>query len=99
MAGIDFEAIRGRFRIEMPVISGLESSIAHVAASYGSLAEPLREISDITRLPAFVLPGATREIYTTSFAFTNVLRENGIRISMDGRGRWLDYVFIELLWH
>jgi hypothetical protein len=68
MAGIDFEAIRDRFHIEMPVISGLESSIAHVAASYGGLAESLREISDITRLPAFVLPGAAREIYTTSFA-------------------------------
>ena len=68
MAGIDFEAIRSRFQIEMPVISGLKSSIAHVAASYGNLAESLREISDITRLPAFVLPGATREIYTTSFA-------------------------------
>jgi len=68
MAGIDFEAIRGCFQIEMLVISGLESSIAHVAASYGNLAESLREISDITRLPAFVLPGATREIYTTSFA-------------------------------
>ena len=34
----------------------------------------------------------------TSFAFTNVLRENEIRISMDGRGRWLDNVFIERLW-
>ena len=34
----------------------------------------------------------------TSFAFTNVLRENNIRISMDGRGRWLDNVFIERLW-
>ena len=68
MGGIDFEAIRGRFQIEMPVIAGLESSIAHVAASYGGLAESIREISDITRLPAFVLPGATREIYTTSFA-------------------------------
>ena len=68
MAGINFDVIRSRFQIEMPVISGLESSIAHVAASYGSLAESFREISDITRLPAFVLPGATREIYTTSFA-------------------------------
>jgi len=68
MAGIDFEAIRSRFKIDMPIISGLESSIAHVAASYGSLAESMREISDITRLPAFILPGATREIYTTSFA-------------------------------
>lgn len=34
----------------------------------------------------------------TSFAFTSVLRKNGIRISMDGRGRWLDNVFIERLW-
>jgi putative transposase len=33
----------------------------------------------------------------TCFAFTNVLRENGIRVSMDGRGRWLDNVFIERL--
>jgi putative transposase len=34
----------------------------------------------------------------TSFAFTNVLQSHGIRISMDGRGRWLDNVFIERLW-
>lgn len=34
----------------------------------------------------------------TSFAFTDVLRENGIRISMNGRGRWLDNAFIERLW-
>jgi putative transposase len=34
----------------------------------------------------------------TSFAFTNTLRDAGIRISMDGRGRWMDNVFIERLW-
>ena len=34
----------------------------------------------------------------TSFTFANALRENGIRISMDGRGHWLDNVFIERLW-
>ena len=68
MAGIDFEAMRSRFRIEKSIISGLESSIAHALASYGSLAESIRETSDITRLPAFVLPGATREIYATGFA-------------------------------
>lgn len=72
MAGIDFEAIRSRFQIEMPVIAGLVSSIAHVAASYGGLAESLREISDITRLPAFVLSGATREICTTSLALESL---------------------------
>jgi len=34
----------------------------------------------------------------TSEAFTSVLKDHGIRISMDGRGRWVDNVFIERLW-
>ena len=34
----------------------------------------------------------------TSFAFTNTLRDADIRISMDGRGSWMDNVFIERLW-
>jgi transposase InsO family protein len=34
----------------------------------------------------------------TSPRFTEVLIETGVRISMDGRGRWLDNVFIERLW-
>jgi len=33
-----------------------------------------------------------------SFNFTNVLKENGIKISMDGKGRWRDNVFIKRLW-
>ena len=34
----------------------------------------------------------------TSFDFTSALKENGIKISMDGKGRWMDNVFIERLW-
>ena len=34
----------------------------------------------------------------TSPRFTGVLREAGVRISMDGRGRWMDNVFIERFW-
>ena len=34
----------------------------------------------------------------TSFEFTSVLKEAGVRISMDGRGRWMDNVMIERLW-
>jgi putative transposase len=34
----------------------------------------------------------------TSFSFTNTLKDADIRISMDGRGRWMDNVFIERLW-
>ena len=34
----------------------------------------------------------------TSAAFTGVLIEAGVRVSMDGRGRWMDNVFIERVW-
>ena len=34
----------------------------------------------------------------TSEAFTGALKEHGVRISMDGKGRWLDNVYVERLW-
>ena len=34
----------------------------------------------------------------TSESFTDVLKAHGIQISMDGKGRWMDNVFIERLW-
>jgi putative transposase len=34
----------------------------------------------------------------TSNAFTGILKEQGISISMDGRGRALDNIFVERLW-
>jgi putative transposase len=34
----------------------------------------------------------------TCDAFTAVLKKHGVKISMDGKGRWIDNVFIERLW-
>jgi putative transposase len=34
----------------------------------------------------------------TSAVFTGVLKDHGIQISMDGKGRWVDNVFVERLW-
>ena len=34
----------------------------------------------------------------TSWAWTNALRQAGVRISMDGKGRFLDNIFVERLW-
>ena len=34
----------------------------------------------------------------TSEAFTAVLRRHEVQISMDGKGRWVDNVFVERLW-
>ena len=34
----------------------------------------------------------------TSEDFTDVLKKNGIQLSIDGKGRWVDHVFVERLW-
>ena len=34
----------------------------------------------------------------TAGAFTDVLKVHGVQISMDGKGRWMDNVFVERLW-
>jgi transposase InsO family protein len=34
----------------------------------------------------------------TSEAFTDLLKKHAIQISMDGKGRWRDNVFVERLW-
>jgi len=34
----------------------------------------------------------------TAFAFTQRLKDAGVRISMDGKGRFLDNIFVERLW-
>lgn len=39
-----------------------------------------------------------QEAQFTSESFLSVLRQHGIRISMDGKGRALDNVFVERLW-
>ena len=41
---------------------------------------------------------AARSLRSTSPRFTQVLKDAGVRISMDGKGRWMDNVFIERLW-
>jgi putative transposase len=47
--------------------------------------------------------GPRRQVFVagakfTSEAFTGRLNEEGIRISMDGKGRWRDNVFVERVW-
>ena len=34
----------------------------------------------------------------TSSGFTDVLKKHEVNISMDGKGRWVDNVFVERLW-
>src|SRR4051812_4109927 len=59
--------------------------------------------SDFTYLSAIVTTSAEswprffgRQF--TAEAFTDVLKVHDIAVSMDGKGRWVDNVFVERLW-
>ena len=45
-----------------------------------------------------MLRGPVESAQFTSTAFTDVLKREGVAISMDGRGRALDNIFVERLW-
>ena len=46
----------------------VQRSMSDLWASYDGLAASMPDIEDIIQLPSFVLPGATRELSTTSRA-------------------------------
>ena len=50
------------------------------------------------RLPRRIADPEAWPLTPVGSAFTGMLAAAGIRISMDGRGRWMDNVFIERLW-
>jgi putative transposase len=52
----------------------------------------------LERFPAPEIMNTDQGSQFTSEGFTSLLRTRGIKISMDGRGRWLDNIFIERLW-
>ena len=52
----------------------------------------------LRRFPAPEIMNTDQDAQFTSEGFTSLLVAHGVQISMDGRGRWLDNVFIERLW-
>ena len=58
--------------------------------------EALEEAIEVHGVPEIVNTDQGSQF--TSQAFTGMLKDHGIRISMDGKGAWRDNVFIERLW-
>ena len=52
----------------------------------------------LDRYPSPEICNADQGSQFTSQAFTDLLKDNDIRISMDGKGCWRDNVFVERLW-
>ena len=70
--GVDVDAISRSIALPELEILRLQASVNDMTAIYGKMAESIRTYSDITHLPRFVLPGATREVFVTGYA-VNVL--------------------------
>ena len=58
--------------------------------------EALKEAIDLYGKPE--ISNTDQGSQFTGDEFTSVLKDAQIKISMDGKGRWLDNVFIERLW-
>jgi len=58
--------------------------------------EALREATDLYGQPEIF--NTDQGVQFTSAAFVDELASRGVRISMDGKGRYLDNIFIERLW-
>lgn len=65
---IDFDLLGNHLDVQMSLMSEVQHSISAFWASFGNLAASFQGLDDIVKLPAFVLPGATRELSTTSQA-------------------------------
>jgi hypothetical protein len=67
-AGIDFDAMRQAMALPEPAFLKFQDVIGNVTSTYEKLAASIRVLPDVTYLPTFALPGATREVFITGYA-------------------------------
>jgi len=71
-AGIDFEGMRRAVALPEQILLNFENVIGDVTLTYEKLADSIQTFPDLTRLPAFALPGATREVFTTGHVLDRI---------------------------
>ncbi len=64
---VDFGALGEALSIQQSIMADVQRSMATFTTSYRHLAESLRSGADIVKIPTFVLPGATREVFATGY--------------------------------
>lgn len=71
-AGIDLEALKSSVALPESAFLKIQESIGGITSTYENLADSIRSFPELTHLPAYALPGATREIFTTSYALDEI---------------------------
>lgn len=77
--GVDFDAIKNATGLPTATVLGMEKYFTGFVGKYDCFASSFRDLNDIIMLPSFVLPGAAREVLTTSQVITSCdINEGGI---------------------
>lgn len=71
-AGIDFEALKRRIALPEPAFLNIQDAICGITSTYEKLAGSIHALPEVAHLPVYALPGATREIFTTSHALDEI---------------------------
>jgi len=71
-AGINFDAMRQAMALPEPAFLKFQDVIGNVTSTYEKLAASIRVLPDVTYLPTFALPGATREVFVTGYALDTI---------------------------
>ncbi len=70
---IDFDLLKSQYYLPLSTFSAMEQSLFDTTASYRTLIESIPDISAVVQMPSFVLPGATFELFTLSYALDVLL--------------------------
>jgi len=87
---LDLELISRELAVSRPVLQNLSDAMADLTQGYGDLSASIQSLPDVTRLPAFALPGATREVFVAGYALdTVVMRGRGDRERDASEAQWV----------
>ena len=68
LAGLEFNFLKRQYDFPFSTVSAIQRSLFDTTASHRSLAESFSDLSAVVQMPAFVLPGATYDLYTAGYA-------------------------------
>ncbi len=75
-AGIDFSAIRQSYALPDSFVIQSQSALANLTQGYTKLTNSIKSLPDLVELPTYTLPGASREIFTTGYAFNRICTDD-----------------------
>lgn len=72
LANLELDRWHDAFKIEQNLISQLNLRTSRFTASFDALAESIASCADLAALPSFVMPGASREVFTSGHALVTL---------------------------